>query len=366
MNKQSNSVQSRSAQVNAEQSRSAQAGQPAMNTLGLQDCLMAAGRPCFGHFDGPVADLGLDTFLLTNDMDAPASGFQRYFGYKQFEFIAIHTPNYLIGLALADIRYLGSGFCYVFDIKKGSLHERHWLRPPKAYALAPSSVSGSSEMAGVRIHREDGLWQLGLSLELEGLTLDADVSLKPLPLSLPMAMCSPTGYSGWTYTQKHNALSITGDLKVNHEPQPLSRALAGYDFSAGYMRRETSWRWASINAMAGDVRLGLNLAAGVNETGSSENVLWLDGVRRHLGPVHFEFDRKAPAGGSWRIWSERDELELLFTPMGCRSEKLNLWLLKSNFRQYLGQFSGWVTDGDGNKLRLDGVNGLTEDHFAKW
>ncbi|WP_372872277.1 DUF2804 domain-containing protein [Shewanella sp.] len=337
-----------------------------MLTLGQQDCLMAAGRPCFGHFDGPVADLGLDKFLLTNEMDAAAGLLRRHFGFKQFEFVAIHTPHYQIGVALADIRYLGSGFCYVFDIKKGRLYERHWLRPPGSYTLVPSPVTGQSQMAGVTMSRSDGLWRLRLSLDLDGLELDADVTLHPKPLSLPMAMCSPTGYSGWTYTQKHNALSLTGNLKINHEPQPLSRALAGYDFSAGYMRRETSWRWASINAMAGDVRLGLNLAAGVNETGSSENVLWIDGVRRHLSGVHFEFNRGTEPVGGWRIWSERDELELQFTPQGCRSEKLDLWLLKSNFRQYLGRFSGWVKDEKGDKLHLDGVFGLTEDHFAKW
>ncbi len=47
----------------------------------------------------------------------------------------------------------------------------------------------------------------------------------------------------------------------------LDHARAGYDFSAGYMRRETSWRWASINAEINSTGIGLNLAAGVNETG---------------------------------------------------------------------------------------------------
>ncbi|MBT1444668.1 DUF2804 family protein [Shewanella sp. JM162201] len=327
---------------------------------------MIGGKPLFGQFDGPVASLGLDSFSATTDMDKPASWPHRYFGYKQFEFIAIHTPAYLIGIALADIRYLGSGFCYVFDKGRNRLHETHWLRPPGSYALGPSPVSATSEMAGVRIHRHDGGWAVALNLLLDGLPLVADITLEALPLSLPMAMCSPTGYSGWTYTQKHNALSVKGTLCVNHEPQPLSRALAGYDFSAGFMRRETSWRWASINAMVDGRRLGMNLAAGVNETGSSENVLWLDGVRRHLGPVHFDFNRSAANGGSWRIWSERGELDLTFTPRGCRSEKLNLWLLKSNFRQYLGHFSGWVRELDGSQLRLEAVWGLTEDHFAKW
>ncbi|WP_258405391.1 DUF2804 domain-containing protein [Shewanella sp. FJAT-52076] len=335
-------------------------------TLGIQDSLMAGGRPCFGHFDGPVASLGLDNFILMNDMDKPASRLQRHFGYKQFEFIAVNTPNYLIGIALADIRYLGSGFCYVYEKSKNRVYEQHWIRPPGSFSLGPSPLSASSAMAGVSIHRRDGLWSVALDLVLDTLALKAELQLEPLPLSLPMALCSPTGYSGWTYTQKHNAMSVKGSLYINHEPQPLGRALAGYDFSAGYMRRETSWRWASINAHVGNRRFGLNIAAGVNETGSSENVLWLDGVRKHLGPVHFEFDRSQAEYGRWRLWSDRDELELEFTPLASRSERLNLILLKSNFRQYQGRFSGWVRDVAGRKVILDEVFGLTEDHFAKW
>ncbi|MCW1890289.1 DUF2804 domain-containing protein [Vibrio chagasii] len=38
-----------------------------------------------------------------------------------------------------------------------------------------------------------------------------------------MAMCTPTGYSGWTYTQKkHNALTVTGTLEINQRAVSLS------------------------------------------------------------------------------------------------------------------------------------------------
>ncbi|WP_442800653.1 hypothetical protein [Shewanella sp. AS1] len=37
----------------------------------------------------------------------------------------------------------------------------------------------------------------------------------------------------------------------------------------------------------------------------------------------------------------------IMTPRQCRQEKRNLWLLKSNFRQYIGYFDGYVIDSDG-------------------
>ncbi|MDF4305961.1 DUF2804 domain-containing protein, partial [Vibrio parahaemolyticus] len=165
--------------------------------------------------------------------------------------------------------------------------------------------------------------------------------------------------------QKHNALTVTGNLFILGEEQDLSQVAAGYDFSAGYMRRETSWRWASVNHKDGDKSLGLNLAAGVNETGFCENVLWVDGERHLLNPVQFQFSRQNPRT-DWRITSQDGCVDLVFEPINQRSEKKNFWFLKSNFRQYIGHFSGFVVDGNGSKHELDGVVGLTEDHYAKW
>jgi hypothetical protein len=107
----------------------------------------------------------------------------------------------------------------------------------------------------------------------------------------------------------------------------------------------------------------------VNETGCNENVFWLNGERHLLGAVHFEFTRQRTTGEQarqWRIYSDNGQVELTFIPQNCRQEKLNLWLIKSNFRQYLGHFNGFITDNLGNKHQLTNVLGLTEDHFARW
>ncbi len=46
----------------------------------------------------------------------------------------------------------------------------------------------------------------------------------------------------------------------------------------------------------------MNLAAGVNETGSSENVVWVNAERHLLSTVQFEFDR-LDAKKPWHIFS---------------------------------------------------------------
>ncbi|MEZ9280062.1 DUF2804 domain-containing protein [Vibrio cyclitrophicus] len=322
------------------------------------------GQPIIGHLDGIPKQLNIENFDYRNSMDSKAGPWQKHFHYKQFQFVSIVTGTHIIGAAIADIRYLGSAFCYVYDIESNKLEECSWLRPLGVdKQVTPSPFKGKTSIASqsMTFDIEDGQWQVHLNTKL----IKADIALKPEAESLPMAMCSPTGYSGWTYTQKHNAVRIIGDIQIKGTSLNLTQALAGYDFSAGYMRRETSWRWASINTQSNGTDIGLNLAAGVNETGGCENVLWVNGTRHLLNPVQFTFSRQ-DTNFPWQITSQDGRINLIFTPLNNRSEKLNLWLLKSNFRQFIGHFSGSIQDNDGITHQLDGVLGLTEDHFARW
>ncbi len=330
----------------------------------LNPFIQANGLPQFGHLASIPESLQLDAFQYLNEMDQPALSWRKRFDYKQFQFVSIVTEKYIIGVAIADIRYLASGFCYVFDTETHELVEQQWLKPLNmGYQTQPSSWNSQAYLANdaIQFKIEHGLWHIQLSTDL----IQADLRLKPESESLPLMLCTPTAYSGWTYTQKHNALAIQGQMSVKGQPQDLSNAVAGYDFSAGYIRRETSWRWASINHRREDKSIGLNLAAGVNETGNCENVIWIDGERHLMPPVHFEFSRMHQEA-SWRITSQDKRIDLIFKPKNQRSEKKNFWFLKSNFRQFVGYFSGYLIDENGIKHELDEVMGLTEDHYAKW
>ncbi|MEW6982109.1 DUF2804 domain-containing protein [Colwelliaceae bacterium 6471] len=353
-----------------------------MNNINTQQApvslVSSSGTPTYGYFDGPVSSLGLEHFNYRTDMDKPASALAKHFHFKQFQFVSIVTENFIIGVAIADIRYLGNGFCYLYDIKQNKIVETSWLKfGGLGYQMTPSPMNGLARIANrngeVCFHLTEGNWHLSINTQ----TISADLKLVSKQASLPIAMCNPTGYRGWTYTQKHNGLTPHGHLAINGVNQSLNDALAGYDFSAGYMRRETSWRWASINATTKEAGnetkiIGLNLAAGVNETGGNENVFWCDKERHLLPAVHFDFQRKPvnkstnAIDSTWHIYSDNGQIDLHFCAKNCRFERLNLWLLKSNFRQFIGYFTGYIIDNDGNKHTIDNIIGLTEDHFARW
>ncbi|EGU39747.1 DUF2804 domain-containing protein [Vibrio splendidus] len=336
-----------------------------INTLPAPVCVINSdGQPTIGHFNGIPKQLNIENFDYRNDMDAKAYPWHKHFHYKQFQFVSLVTQTHIIGVAIADIRYLSSAFCYVYDIENNHLEESNWLRPLGLdKQITHSPFEGTTKIAGqsIAFNIKEGQWNVAINTKL----IKTDFCLLPAHDSLPMSMCTPTGYSGWTYTQKHNALNVTGTLEINQREVSLNNARAGYDFSAGYMRRETSWRWASINALVNNTNIGLNLAAGVNETGGCENVLWVNGTRHLLSDAQFTFSRQ-DTHLPWQITSIDGRINLTFTPINHRSEKLNLWLLKSNFRQFIGHFSGSIQDNDGITHQLNNVLGLTEDHFARW
>lgn len=323
------------------------------------------GQPAFGLFDGSIPDFNLQDFVYQDLMDNKAGTLARYFHYKQFQFISVTGSDWLLAVAIADIRYANSGFAYLYSFDTNQAVSQGLLLPGAlGCKMSDSPSKGEAKQYfgayKVAIKTSATHWQLSIDTK----ELKADLTLAKAS-QMPLALCAPTGYNGWTYTEKSNALAVSGTLGLQGKRLELTQALAGYDFSAGFMRRQTSWRWASINAMVEGKAFGLNLAAGVNETGLSENALWFDSQIQHVSPASFVFDRKNDKT-PWQVSSLCGEIRLEFQPLYCRQEKVNIGLLASNFRQYVGLYTGVVQLTNGRQLILNSVKGLAEDHYAKW
>ena len=135
----------------------------------------------------------------------------------------------------------------------------------------------------------------------------------------------------------------------------------------GYMRRETNWRWSSLSGKSSDGRpVGLNLAAGVNETGFTENAFWLDNEFNKIGPVHFSYNKLNPHEDSWYITTEDNSVDLRFHPLEVVREKLNFIFLSNNSFHIIGKYEGTLTSLSGEKVKIDNQLGFAESHFAKW
>ncbi|MBU2426947.1 MAG: DUF2804 domain-containing protein [Gammaproteobacteria bacterium] len=324
----------------------------------------ATGQPEFGLFDQSVPELNLAQFDYRTVLDKPANRLSKHFAQKQFQFITVSCNDWLLAVAIADIRYASSGFAYLYQQDAATFEKGLLLPLQLGCQMSKSPTAGLAilQAGKTRWSIEPGMdnWQLHIDCG----PLQASLMLHKQQQS-PLAMCTPTGYQGFTYTEKNNALAVTGLLSLAGKTFPVQQATAGYDFSAGFMRRQTNWRWASINTVIDGLPFGLNLAAGVNETGLCENALWHQGTIQHLSPAQFQFNRYQKES-SWQISTLCDEVDLQFTPIFCRQERVQAGLLASNFRQYVGHYQGKVQLQDGKTLQLNQCLGLAEDHYAKW
>lgn len=337
----------------------------------LPRLIQANGQPRFGHFPQGVEQINYMDYDWRTVMDKPKSQLAKRFGHNQFQFISLSNDQFILGVAIVDLKLVSNAFVYVYHIARQQFDEWRWISPLSWGTQCDNRPNqggcyfrkGDVEIS-IQARRNPAVRVLQIS-GVKGLTLEA--TLDESSQYQPLALCSRAGYDGWSFTQKSTAQLCQGRLHYQGELFDLGQmnTLAAVDWSGGFMRRDTFWNWSSISTFLEDGRrFGMNLAAGVNETGTTENAIWLDGRLHTIGGVNFQFDRYHPKN-SWGMQSNDGVIDLHFTPMGVRKEKLNVGWLASNFRQYYGLYQGDIHLKN-ETLHLNNVWGLAEDHYARW
>lgn len=325
------------------------------------------GRISPGLISGPVDVINYRDYDLRTVMDKPRSRFARHWRFNQFQFVSAMAPGWVFGMAIVDLKLVSSGFFYLFDFETGQMFEQSFMQPLARHtSIEPYPESGHARFSKgeVSLSIEPATGGRNIRVSAPG---RIQVDLELTDTSEPLRLVCPAGYNGWVFTRKSAGLPVQGEVRWGQQVWRTDDDTRGsVDWSCGFMRRETAWNWACLAGVAGDgTSVGLNLAAGVNETGLTENALWLNGRCIKLGAARFQFDRYQP-GTDWRVTTEDGKIDLTFVPSGVRKERLNAWILASNFRQFVGTFEGTVKDDSGKKIPVAGLRGLMEDHFARW
>lgn len=335
-----------------------------------QQLINAHGQPTFGLFPDGVDNINYLDYDLRNAMDKRLGALAKRFKFNQFQFIGITSPTLLIGIAIVDLKLVSNAFVYCYDVATNTFEEFSFLQPfARGTHIDTQPNQGDayfrkgSQSLRIRATTRPGVRSIDVQLK----TLQLNATIDESTAYQPLALCTRAGYQGWVFTQKSTALICNGQLhwQNRHYDLHAHNALASVDWTAGYMRRETFWNWGSMSCFLPDGRrLGFNLAAGVNETGFSENALWLDGRLIKIDMVEFQFDRYKPKHG-WAMNSNDGIIQLHFEPQGQRKEKINGGIIASNFTQHFGRYYGEIHLPN-EVIRLDGEWGFSEDHYAKW
>jgi len=322
----------------------------------------------FGTYDKPVAPIDIRPYHLKTPMGKTRPDFIKNLLFKQFLFTGIMGPDLFFGSAVVDLKYITSGFAYAYDRKTGNLYdtEKTGIPIPGRCRISrdPENPRARISSRGLQIEINNDR----LSVQTREIAIHARLDLQK---TNPLRLCSRAGYTGWVYTQKTTPIPVTGTVKTPEREITLraDRHMALMDWTAGFMKRETFWNWAASAAVLNDGRsFGLNLSAGVNETGFTENAIWIGGKMTKIDTVSFTFNSEDPNDLStpWHIRSADRRIDLEFRPESLRNQKINAGIIASRFTQLLGRFSGQVTTKDRETITIDNIPGWTEDHFARW
>ncbi len=333
----------------------------------------AAGAVRVGIFRDPVDLVNHRDFALTDPFGRRVGSLRRHFAFNQFQFLGAVCEDLVFGCALADVKYAGTGFVYVYEPPRRRLREYRFRRPlavgihfdqlPETGRATFHTRSNSIEMQAQGAPRQR---HLGVRLR-DGLCIDATFSEEE-PAIQPMYICTPVAGTGWVYARKTAGHRVSGILRVDGRTFDLAAIAARghHDWTAGYMRRQTFWNWGCLAGQLADGRVvGLNVSCGVNETSFTENCFWLDGELHKLDTVNFTYDPRYVLE-PWHLTSADGRLDLGFQPEAEHAERLNAWIVASNFHQLIGRYDGHLFTSAGEELPIRNLLGYAEHHYAKW
>ena len=314
------------------------------------------GTPRFGLYAGP---LGEASFAGLREAPGPL---QRRLIEKRWQYVFLATPEMMLALAVIDCGYLSSGICAVLD--RGSrrlLVDDNPVLPSVCARIGDEPGDGmSARLRGPRINAR--LQRAGgrVSVQANWAHADIDLLLDANPAPPPITAVAPVGPKGrFNLTQKSVLLPAEGEVRVANVRFPVRSGLAGLDYTHGLLARETSWRWAFGLGRSGPHQVAFNFSEGFLQ-GEGENVAFIDGEPQAVGPVAFSFTPGTPLG-PWRLRSADGKVDLAFRAEACRSQDVNLALIRSRYVQPFGTFTGNLCG-----IPVEVLPGVTEDHEARW
>lgn len=329
-----------------------------------------SGEPQFGVLGKAITDVNFLDFPLYSSMDKKLPEWRKRLRFNQFQFVGAMNETHIFGLAIVNLQLVSNLFFYLYSFKSKQLKEFSSIVPlGLGTDMSTRPDEGEAKFSAFNaeaiISCESGGQTRNLYARAKG--AEVNLVLEAPAAFMPLRVCSGAGKNGWVYTQKAAGLRCQGKIVWDDEVIPFESAetSGSYDWSAGFMRRETFWNWASFSGMLHDGRrIGLNLATGVNESGVTENGFWVGDHFEKVDFVQFQFDRQ-DVNRPWRMISTDGKVNLTFFPEGIRQERLNVYFLASNFKQMFGKYEGYLKVNR-HRIEIKDVPGFAEDHFARW
>lgn len=290
---------------------------------------------------------------------------------KRWVYFTIVASDVIIGAAVVRLGYASNSFAFLFDRAASRVvAKRSLVAPPFAASVGDTAGQGCRARFGwldakVMVERPSGARDYRVEIASKDLRVSARLSSAGAPPPLGAVVTLPGPPSGlFNATEKGVLLPVVGEAIAGGKHYDLNGGLGGYDFTSGHLARHTAWRWAfGLGHARGAERVGFNLVQGF--VGEPECAVWVDDELYPVSEGRFEVDLDHPLS-SWRVRSERGELDLEFEPGGMHAERHDFGIVTSRFIQPAGSYSGTLRLPGRAPLELDRMLGVAEDQEVTW
>ena len=319
------------------------------------------GMPIYGR----LAKAPIEFNILDYQNQFLKARLKRKIRYKKFSFIGIQHQNYALGLAIADLAWVGHGFYYAYQRDTHQYLDYHGLQPFALHTQVQEYTSKGQfnyfKHQNIEIYSKDTIKYRKVDIRRNDDIL-AEFKILKKPEQQGLYLCSPTGIRGWTFTHKSMCLPVQGYFNFNDEKIEFDQSThASLDDSCGFLRPETEWFWLSCQTYIDGHHIGINLASGVNESVGNENCLWIDQQLMALNDVIFN-----PIHDHiWHIYSIDGQIDLRVKTGWSRAEQINAGFVASEFNQWLAEIKGKIGTSE-RHIEIDHAHALFEQHYAKW
>ncbi len=296
-------------------------------------------------------------------------------GLREWEYYAVFTPDFAIGLTLSDIQLLAFGILTLEDYETGEIYDQILLGDADALDFPPTpfeNTSFQSPSGRVEYRFEEGKRTIDVVAGAEDAPdrMVAQLQLVDSSTTESVAVVHHFEHPArFFYENKRIIMPATGSVTVGNEVYelPEGRSFGVLDWGRGAWPGEVRWEWGHFSGTVDGQSLGVNLGTVfADDSAGTADAVIVDGVLHKIESSRWEYDLD-DIMSEWRFTSPDGRLDLTLAPDFDDSTELSLGapLTLTRWKVH-GEIAGRVVLDDGTPLDVAGVRGAAEYVEIVW
>ncbi len=301
------------------------------------------------------------------------------FKIKEWDYYLINNDDFGIAFTIADNAYLGFVSVSLLDFKNKSYETCSTMKlfPMGKFKMPETSLYGDVIFKDKNIDlkfKNKGTRRV-ISCRIpnfkNGKSLDCEINLTEEPEeSMVIATPFAKNKKAFYYNQKINCMRADGIVEFGENKIVFSDAFGVLDWGRGVWTYDNTWFWGTASGKIDNKQFGFNIGCGFGDLSkATENMIFYNGKAHKFDKVEFVISRKGKKYdfmNEWKLISNDNRMNLTFTPILDRFDKISLILLVSNQHQVFGKYNGYVILDDGTKLEVNDLMGSSEIVHNRW